>query len=269
MNDPAPPTPPPLELGRRILILIPHPDDEVVGCAAGIGRARAAGAELHGLYLTTGVPAREALWFWQRGGHEARVEGRRAEARAAAERLGLVPVVFRDLPARTLRTVLREARELALAVITERKIDTVWTPAYEGGHQDHDAANALACTLPKAAPGLRVLEFAEYNFAGGAVRTQAFPAPNGAEASFALTGAEAALKRELLALYPSERGNLSYVRAERESFRPLAAYDYGRPPHPGRLFCERFHWVPFHYPRVDFTPHEEVQRAIMEFLAQS
>jgi LmbE family N-acetylglucosaminyl deacetylase len=27
--------------GRRILVLVPHPDDEVVGCAAAIGRARA------------------------------------------------------------------------------------------------------------------------------------------------------------------------------------------------------------------------------------
>jgi LmbE family N-acetylglucosaminyl deacetylase len=269
MNDPVPPTPPPPELGRRILILIPHPDDEVVGCAAAIGRARAAGAAVYGLYLTTGVPAREALWFWQRGAYAARVERRRAEARAAAERLGLAPVVFREIPARALRTILREARELALAAIVKKEIDTVWAPAYEGGHQDHDAANALASTLAKAAPGLRVLEFAEYNCAGGAVRTQAFPAPEGTESSFALTGAEAAHKREVLALYPSERGNLNYVRAERESFRPLAAYDYGRPPHPGRLFCERFQWVPFRHPRVDFTPHAEVRRAIAEFLAGS
>ena len=66
----------------RILILAPHPDDEVVGCCAAIGRARAAGARVFVLTLTTGVPERALLWPWQRPGHPLRVERRRAEAAA-------------------------------------------------------------------------------------------------------------------------------------------------------------------------------------------
>jgi LmbE family N-acetylglucosaminyl deacetylase len=259
---------PPFDPGRRILILIPHPDDEVVGCAAAIGRARAAGAQCFGLHLTTGVPAREVLWPWQRGGHAAWVERRRGEARAAAERLGLEVVEFRDLPGRLLWTALHETRERVRAVLAERSIDTVWTPAYEGGHVDHDAANALAASLTHAAPGLRVLEFAEYNYAGGAVRSQTFPQPNGSEWVLTLSDAEARLKRELLSVYASERGNLNYVGVAREALRSLTACDYSQRPYAGKLFCERFHWVPFRHPRVDFTPHEEVRRAIREFLVR-
>ena len=37
--------------GKRILIIIPHPDDEVVGCTAAIARAQAQGARIYAIYL--------------------------------------------------------------------------------------------------------------------------------------------------------------------------------------------------------------------------
>jgi LmbE family N-acetylglucosaminyl deacetylase len=55
--------------GRRILVLVPHPDDEVVGVAAAIARARADGARLFALYLGHGCLSRETLWPWQRAGY--------------------------------------------------------------------------------------------------------------------------------------------------------------------------------------------------------
>ena len=66
--------------GKRILILIPHPDDEVVGCAAAIARARSQGARVFGCYLSHGFLPREALWVWQRGSYEKRVARRLKEA---------------------------------------------------------------------------------------------------------------------------------------------------------------------------------------------
>jgi LmbE family N-acetylglucosaminyl deacetylase len=69
---------------HRILVLAPHPDDEIVACGIAASRARAIGARVFVLYLTTGIPATEALWPWQRAGHAARVSRRRAEAHAAA-----------------------------------------------------------------------------------------------------------------------------------------------------------------------------------------
>ena len=69
---------------RRILVLAPHPDDEIVACGIAISRARAADARVFVLYLTTGIPAPEALWAWQRAGYAERLSLRRAEAHAAA-----------------------------------------------------------------------------------------------------------------------------------------------------------------------------------------
>lgn len=73
------------------------------------------------------------------------------------------------------------------------------------------------------------------------------------------------LKRRLLALYRSERGNLRHVRTALESLRPLPRHDYTRPPHAGTLFRERFHWVPFRHRRVDFERTGAVLAALQDF----
>lgn len=249
--------------GRVILILIPHPDDEVVGCAAAIGRARAAGARVHGLYLTNGVIARRTLWPWQRRGHSARLARRRAEAERAAAHLGLIAAGHGDLPTRALKDHLPACLATCRAAAARLGVDTIWVPAYEGAHADHDCAHALGTALAR---DWAVWEFAEYNNAGGRPRAQTFPDPRGDELILTLTPEEAAAKRVALAIYGSEQGNLAHIDVARESFRPLGPTDYGRPPHEGTLFYRRFQWVPFRHPRIDFTTDAEVSAAITRFL---
>ena len=54
-----------------------------------------------------------------------------------------------------------------------------------------------------------------------------------------------------------------------EALRPLAPYDYGAPPHPGRLWYARFQWVPFRHPQVDFTRPADVYAAFATYLADA
>ena len=248
-------------IGKRILVLIPHPDDEAAGCAAAITRARGQGAEILGAYLTSGVPAPELLWPWQRKHQPRRIVRRRREAQWAAEMLGLEMASYQTIPTRTLRTALEGTHDLLTRLIRHHEPDVLWTPAYEGGHQDHDAASFLASTFRHV---LTVWEFSEYNFAGGKVRSQEFFSPNGTEKQIVLTTNEQRFKRAVLRTYRSERNNLSHILTQREVFRPLAEYDYRRPPYPGKLFYQRFDWVPFH-PRIDKTKPEEVCTAIGGF----
>lgn len=253
-----------MSAAARILVLVPHPDDEVVGCAIAAHRARAAGAQLFALYLTTGVPPREHLWPWQRGGYEARVARRRQEALAVAALLGLEPVSFQPWPSRRLKSHLAEALALIEQARAAHRIEALWAPAWEGGHQDHDVTNFLAAQLAHRLP---VTEFAEYHAVRAVVATQRFIAMQGGERVIALTAAERALKRRALALYRSERANLAHVRCDVESLRPLARYDYAAPPHPGRLFWTRFQWVPFRHPRIDFDAPEEMRATLARFAA--
>ncbi len=244
--------------GRRILLLVPHPDDEVVACAVARRRAAAAGARLFAIYLTTGLPPTELAWPWRRAEQQARLARRRAEALVVATRLRLEPLAFMDWPARHLKDHLGEARALIGSHLRAQSIDQLWVPAYEGGHQDHDVANFLGAQLRREA---EVLEFPEYNLARG-LRTNEFPFATGHELTLPLSDEESAWKRGLVALYRSERANLAHVGFAREVWRPIALYDYGSPPHAGVLFYERFHWVPFRHPRVDFTSPAEVCRAL-------
>lgn len=293
--------------GKRILVLVPHPDDEIVGCAAAIGRAQAAGASVFALYLTHGCIAQQSLWPWQRKHYDRYVAHRGAEAQEAAQLLNLAPVGWSPRPARHLWRELPEACSEVQSAIARHDIDQIWVPAYEGGNADHDATNALGSvfaktlgenrpnssplagevgwgvesngTNPSPNPGARpreggdkgkvippVLEFAEYNFLGGKGRMNTFPYPNGTEQILTLTPEEQQKKRAALALYKSEKLNLNYVKTQRETYRPLAAYDYSKPPHPGTLWYARFQWVPFRHPRVDFTQSTEVSAAILKFL---
>jgi LmbE family N-acetylglucosaminyl deacetylase len=243
---------------RRILVLAPHPDDEIVACGIAARRARLAGARIFVLFLTTGVPERETLWPWQRGGHAARVARRREEARTATGLIG-EPIGFLDYPSRQLRHHLAAAAIETGRMIAECGADELWVPAFEGAHQDHDAANALAAQFCDLLP---VYEFAAYNLAGGRVRSNQFPDRREDDRSFELTADEVAMKQRALACYASERGNLKHIGAKQESWRPLPRHDYGAPPHPGRLFRERFHWVPFRHPRIDFEPSAAVYAEI-------
>src|SRR5260370_524837 len=108
----------------------------------------------------------------------------------------------------------------------------VWVAALEGGHQDHDAANALAACVRHRLPAW---EFAAYNFAGGKVRANRFTAPRGGEVALEATAAEAQVKRRALECYRSERDNLGHIGVAQENARPLPTHDYPASPHPGRL----------------------------------
>jgi LmbE family N-acetylglucosaminyl deacetylase len=240
---------------RRVLILAPHPDDEIVACGLAAWRVRREGARFSALYLTTGVPPPEEAWPWQRGSYPALVARRRKEAEAAAALLRLEPAGFLDIPSRRLRHHLDEAAGAIERAVAATGVDEIWVTAFEGAHQDHDAANALAAGFRDR---LSVWEFAAYNCAGGRVRSNRFADARGGVIELSADRDETLLKRRALALYASERGNLRHIRAAEEAYRPLPRHDYAAPPHPGTLFRERFHWIPFRHPRVDFTPSAEI-----------
>jgi LmbE family N-acetylglucosaminyl deacetylase len=236
----------------------------VVACCAAIGRARAAGAKVAVLFLTHGCVDQATMWPWERGRYAEVVERRRAEAEQVAAELGVVVAGATPRPARHLWRDLAAAEAEIRAAIADVGADQLWVPAFEGGNPDHDGANAIASRL--AAEGISVLEFAEYNLAGGRANSHRFPQPNGTEATVQFASAEQAAKRRALGLYASERRNLGYVALDREVFRPLAAYDYARPPHPGKLWYARFQWVPFRHPGVDLTQPADVTRELVNYL---
>jgi hypothetical protein len=226
-------------------------------------RARRHGSRFFGLYLSNGVPAPENDWPWRRGRQRARVARRWREAETVRAQLRLVEAGRLDAPTRTLRLRMAEAEAAIDRALAETQAEMIWCPAFEGAHQDHDAACALASGFAARVP---VWEFAEYNNAGGRTRSQEFPDRRGGEIVLELTSEERRIKRELLRGYASEHGNLTHIGAARESFRPLPRHNYGWTPHEGTLFYARYRWVPFH-PRVDRTDPSRVYEDLGAFVA--
>jgi len=78
---------------RRVLVIAPHADDDVLGCGGLLARLAANGAEIHVLFLTDSSGGDEVTEHQQ-----AYAERRHHEARAALELLGIRDIEHLDLP---------------------------------------------------------------------------------------------------------------------------------------------------------------------------
>ena len=121
---------------RRILVLAPHYDDEVLGCGGLIARSVADGAAAQVLFLTDGGGDR-------RGDERATyVEQRRQEAAAAAEVLGLAGFEAMELPDGRLVDHLDAMGEALEAQILRHRPDHLLVTSPVEASADHRAAFA-------------------------------------------------------------------------------------------------------------------------------
>jgi len=122
----------------RILVLAPHPDDEIIGCGGTLLRLREIDASIHVLYLTDGRQA-AAL---QDVASDDRAAVRRHEAERVARRMGFSDVRFWATPDGHLVATGDAVRGLA-GVLNEIQPCIVFVPAITDPHPDHRAANVL------------------------------------------------------------------------------------------------------------------------------
>lgn len=237
----------PLPMPRAMLVFA-HPDDEVVGLGARLGRFGGACF----VHVTDGAP---------KNGQDSRAHGFETVddyQRAREAELGHV------LALAGLRNVRRERLGIAdqeaslhlawLVKRTERLMvecmpEVVFTHPYEGGHPDHDAcafavhkAVGLLNTHGAAAPV--VLEAAFYHAVPRGGEAGAF-LPNAEEtehADYSLSGEEQRRKQALLDCFVTQRETLSGFPLEYEHFRVAPPYDFRRPPHEGQVLYDQHPW---------------------------
>ena len=132
-------------VGRRLLVISPHPDDEAIG-AGGLLSAHRTTSEIHILCLTNGEKGGElsAKERSSRPGsaRETMAATRRAELLSVARLLQAKPPVFLGLPDGAVPTDGPAVARLA-AEVERIRPDVVLLPWFLDKHPDHRAANLL------------------------------------------------------------------------------------------------------------------------------
>jgi len=233
------------ELLGRTLVLVAHPDDECLAFGALLQRMR----EPLVVFATNGAPADS--YFWQaHGSREAYAAIRRQEALLSMHAVGVKDVAFlADLPGgealadQELFRNLVPAFDLLADLVRRRMTTALLTLAYEGGHPDHDSCSFLAAHLAKLA-SLPCWEAPLYHRASdGSEVFQEFIENSGEEIDVRPSPAEQERKRKMCLAYSSQGDFLSRFDVAKETVRQQIAYDYARPPHPGKVNYELWQWA--------------------------
>ena len=153
---PVEPSPPPA--ASSVLVLAPHPDDEIFGCAGLLALYRQQGTKIHVQVITDGagyhrMPEREQV-----------VETRKAETNQALALMGLSSAEFLGYPDRGL-VRCTALRRVILDGIQSHRADVVLVPSLWEIHPDHlaiaHAALGSAVELSNTGGRVPILMFYE------------------------------------------------------------------------------------------------------------
>ncbi len=239
------------ESSPRLLIVLAHPDDEVLAVGGRLERLTAS----RFLCVTDGVP---------RDGKDAHDHGfsTLSEYRAARRRELHDAFKLAGLDATSCATTLQlghAAREviadqtaalhlvdLSQTLLTELQEfapEAVLTHPYEGGHPDHDAcAFAVHAAVRLLSSDLPVLEAPFYHAGPQDVETGNFLPGGPTPALHHLSAEQGRRKQERLACFVSQAETLALFKSTSEQFRVAPSYTFTQRPHAGTLFYENFPW---------------------------
>ncbi len=118
-----------IESFERLVVIAPHPDDEVLGAGGTIARLAEAGTEIVVVIVTRGMPPQFNADF---------VSQVRSEAEAAHAKLGVSRTIFLDLPAAALDQVPHaDVNRSIAAVLRDFKPEAMLIPFVGDIHLDH------------------------------------------------------------------------------------------------------------------------------------
>ncbi|RLA87963.1 MAG: hypothetical protein DRG20_06795 [Deltaproteobacteria bacterium] len=117
--------------GKNILVLAPHPDDEVIGCGGTLYKHHLAGDKITVVYMTDGSKGAEPK-SWG----EELAKKRKEEAKEAAKIIGIDELIFLNNPDGEL-TINKQTLNQIKLVLEKIKPDLVYLPFILERHPDH------------------------------------------------------------------------------------------------------------------------------------
>lgn len=134
---------------KKILVIAPHPDDEILGCGGTMIKNIKAGNEVYVCIVTKGCPPLYKL---------ERTTINQHDARACHQHLGVKKTIFLDFPAAMLEKAERyELNGKILDVIKEVQPTEVYIPHWGDMQKDHQIVMeaAMVALRPKYYPQVK------------------------------------------------------------------------------------------------------------------
>jgi LmbE family N-acetylglucosaminyl deacetylase len=147
-----------MNLSLRTLVIVAHPDDEVLGCGGTMARIAAEGGVVQTIFLTDGESSRYSKTEMLEENHRKKVESRRTAGKVAAKLLGSLPPKFYDLPDNQLDKVsLLEIVKIIEGEITLFQPSRVMTHFSSDLNIDHCKVHeaVLVATRPQGSSTVR------------------------------------------------------------------------------------------------------------------
>ncbi|MDH5368432.1 MAG: PIG-L family deacetylase [Gammaproteobacteria bacterium] len=144
---------------KSILIVVAHPDDEVLGCGGTIAKLSDKGASIHVAFLADGVSSREDGIVAAKD-----LTSRRSAARKACDILGIQDIFFGDFPDNRMDTIaLLDIVKIVESLIEKYKPDTILTHHAGDLNIDHRQVHNAVITScrPQKGHSVKTLLFFE------------------------------------------------------------------------------------------------------------
>jgi N-acetylglucosamine malate deacetylase 1 len=197
-------------IGRTVLIVAAHPDDEILGCGGAMARHAAAGDTVHVVIVAEGATSRDDVR--DVAARAVDLADLKSCATAAAAELGAQPPILLGLPDNRLDSlplidVIKPIEEIGRRL----RPHVVYTHCAEDLNVDHRIVHQAVLTAFRPQPGESVIALyafevpssTEWRFAGGA---SAFTPQR-------FVAIDAARKRAALGHYPSEMRPWPHARS--------------------------------------------------------
>lgn len=232
---------------RPALIVVAHPDDEVLGLGTLLPQLRKLHAIIH---VTDGAPRRGADAAKAGVGSPQEYAALRRHELAAALRAASVHhvrLICLRYPDQESAFHLQQLTKRLVALINRFRPGAIFTHPYEGGHPDHDscafAVRSAWSSLAGSISQPEIVEFASYHRGqNGGFESERFLNPTPRTWPQPLTQQQREWKSDVLSKYASQSRVLAQFPLRAEPIRIAPEYEFSKPPHGGKLYYENYDW---------------------------
>ncbi|MCR2822012.1 PIG-L deacetylase family protein [Lederbergia panacisoli] len=204
-----------------ILVFSAHPDDEVLGLSATMGRHREKGEKVTVVYITNGTGGDGESWTKRRELSQKIAEIRFKEGIQALSILNIPSenVICLGFPDGGTHRYLKEIAKDIHSLIKKLKPKKIYVHCIEGGHTDHDTVSLVAKFVCSNLNFQSIYEWAEYSslYPLGTEKMK-FITPqkyqNAKEDIIELTDNERLRKKEMLNFHQSQHVDEFYMQGE-------------------------------------------------------